>query len=105
MKENYRTPKIEEFIQGFEFEIAQDYRFGIIDLSENNKETSFEYKRFWSPMRVYWKHSPSERVIEKDEEGNTFDFSGEFVNFFKPFDEQSLIDQKLVRVKNQHNVK
>lgn len=56
-------------------------------------------------MRVYWKHSPSERVIEKDEEGNTFDFSGEFVNFFKPFDEQSLIDQKLVRVKNQHNVK
>lgn len=101
--EEYRTPSIEEFVQGFEFEKihTETWGFFILDMSNNSSETIGETKtkKSWIPMKVWWKTNPKERIIEKDEEGNTWDYSGELVNFFKPFDEQDMIDKKLVRVK------
>ena len=101
MEEGYRVPRLEEFVQGFEFEKANDYSFGILDMSEGgNFISSSEKSRIWSPMKVWWKHNPYERIIEPlDNEGNTIEYSGEFLNFFAPFNEQSFIEQELVRVK------
>ncbi len=96
---NYRTPKLEEFVQDFEFEVARDYGFGIMDLS-SNESPKFEKHRIWSPMKVWWKHNPKERIKE-EYNGIVWDISGGMINFFKPFDEQSFIDQRLVRVKIQ----
>ena len=100
----YRTPRLDEFIQGFEFEIAKDSKFCFINTTVSPDENKaaidkIPYIRHWFPMKVWWKHDPEERITEVDSEGNIWNISGKSVNFFKPFDEQSFIDQKLVRVK------
>lgn len=94
---DYRTPKLEEFVQDFEFEVARDYGFAIMDLS-SNESPKFEKQRLWSPMKVWWKNKPEERIRE-EYNGIVCDVSGSMINFFKPFDEQSFINQELVRVK------
>ena len=97
---DYRIPKLEEFVQGFEFEVAQDYKFGFMDFSDVIKPLELsDSNRIWITTKVWWKNNPKERIIEKDINGITWDISGGMVNFFKPFDEESFIKQGLVRVK------
>lgn len=95
----YRVPKIEEFVQDFHFERRHSYSFGFIDFEKGGykKMKSFES---WTPMQVWWKY-PEDAMITSPlgDEGHTITQTGRSINFFKPFDEQSFIDQKLVRVK------
>ncbi len=95
MEEGYRVPKLEEFVQGFEFEVGNDYQWIYIN-SDKLPEPKY---RVWRPAKVWWKANPKEMITEKTENGNIFIYSGYLNNFFKPFDEQSFIDQELVRVK------
>lgn len=78
--EKYRTPTIEEFVQGFEFEVAQDISYGFLDMTDN-KSSEISSSRSWIPTTVTWK---------EDEMSEIWD---------KPFDEQSYLDQGLIRVK------
>lgn len=115
MEEGYRIPTIEEFVQGFEFEVAKDNKYVWMDTVDDNgkiiKETDEESrKRFkekmdasplirtWRPSKVWWKRDPHE-IITREVDGITYSYPGAINNIYKPFDEQSFIDQGLVRVK------
>lgn len=91
----YRVPKLEEFIEGFEFEIRNDYVIHI-----NNKRHPYHT---WTNGKVWWKKDPTKFYTDNLPNGGTLTQSGYFINWFKPFDEQSFIDQKLVRVKINNN--
>lgn len=102
MEEGYRVPRLEEFVQGFEFEVAKDTRFFILDLSagaDNSAQFNQPFTRHWLSGKVWWKHPPENRIIERSIDGTTLNISGYMVNFFKPFDEAEYIRQGLVRVK------
>lgn len=99
MEDGYRIPRLEEFIQGFEFEVAIDYKFGHIDFSTDPAIGDFTSYREWKPCKVWWKHDPNEFIAETDGEGNKLTIIGSAINFFKPFDEEAYIEQELVRVK------
>jgi hypothetical protein len=99
----YRVPELSEFVQEFEFELAKDSRLIWIDnnlsLEENKAHNDLiQFKRMWYPCKVNWMYDPKER-IEVKHDGHMFNLSGATMNFFKPFDEESFIKQKLVRVK------
>lgn len=96
MDKEYRIPKLEEFVQGFEFELASDC--GFCFLEPGHRLTFPEMKRFWNKSKVTWMLPPNE-IITRKVGDKTWSAKGSTLNFFKPFNEQSLIDQGLVRVK------
>ena len=97
MEEGYRVPRLEEFVQGFEFEVKHTSRYAIIDLTTG--ESSFgEPYHFWTEGKVWWMKE-SKMVTTESEEGFKVTYNQAMDNFFKPFDEQGYIDQELVRVK------
>lgn len=99
MEAGYRVPKIEEFVQGFEFEVAHEYSFGVMDMTNGGTcQMGLPFK-IWEPCKVWWKEDPNKRIVQELGSGSTIEFSGATMNFFKPFDEQMYIDQELVRVK------
>lgn len=102
--EGYRVPTIDEFVQGFEFEIAKDLEFLILDFSDNTKSKSLGKFRIWEPAKVWWKGDLKNRIIFTDDEGFNWNLPSPNI-FCKPFDEQSMIDQKLVRVKIKNDEK
>lgn len=98
----YRVPKLEEFIQGFEFEQKHTYSFGFIDF-ENNKFIKGKEFISWLPNKVWWKYPEDDMITTELDNGHTLTQMGRSINFFKPFNEQLFIDQKLVRVKIRRN--
>jgi hypothetical protein len=100
MNNKYRIPELKEFVQGFKFERAVDYEFGIL-----GQLNPFKKKRIWIKCEVWWKLKPDEIISKKDDYGNMWIYNGFTNNFFKPFDEESFIKQKLVRVKNEQQRK
>jgi len=93
----YRTPLEEEFIQGFEFEVRNDYKFGFIDFSDEKKTMEVVSKSIiWTPCKVTWKKTEF-TTVKKD--GYTYHISPEVNNFFEPFDVKSYLEQGLIRVK------
>ena len=90
MEAGYRIPKLEEFVQGFEFEVASEYSFGVMDMTNGGTCQMGAPFKIWNPGKVWWKEDPNKRIIE---------FTGATMNFFKPFNEQMYIEQELVRVK------
>lgn len=95
----YRVPKLEEFVQGFKFQKKNSYRFMLIDFANDKTIKSKEYHD-WVDCEVWWKH-PEDAWITSPigNEGHTITQKGSSINWFKPFDEQSYINQKIVRVK------
>ncbi len=102
MKEEYRTPTIDEFVQGFKFELRKDYSFNFLNFTESQKtvyEKVSDYS-IWIPCEVWWKAKENEIITQTDKiSGNTLTITGRANNFFKPFDEESFIKQGLIRVK------
>ncbi len=103
MEQGYRVPKLEEFVQGFEFEVANIIGIMLLDFSGKQQDQIYPYKKIWSKSKVTWKGDSSEIITEKflDDSGQECKlmYKGAFRNLFQPFDEQSYIDQELVRVK------
>ena len=96
--EGYRVPTIDEFVQGFEFEVCKEMK--LIHLGMTQKQiNSIPYSKVWTPMKVNWKYDPKILITRTLDNGMKVTTTGSFENFFKPFDEQLMIDQKLVRVK------
>jgi hypothetical protein len=94
----YRIPKLEEFVQGFEFEVKNSCRYAIIDLSTG--ESSFgEPQHFWTEGKVWWMKESKWISVFDEDSGVTITYNQAGDNFFKPFDEKSFIEQGLVRVK------
>ena len=90
---NYRIPDISEFKQGFEFEYLdkRDYKFVIIDFSNNCKikeETPYHVEE-WLANKVTWKRDPKER-FEFEEEGINWNVSGSYLNFFTQWDDDKI---------------
>ena len=110
MKE-YRIPKIEEFVQGFKYQIAQDIRMIIWSPSNGVTEESPE-KRIWHDREVYWMGEPKELHTTKfkhfvetvygiKEETSTLTVDGPTYDFFyrsAPYNIKSLLEQGLIRV-------
>lgn len=97
MEEGYRIPDISEFKQGFEFELRHDYKFGLLDLA-TNELTNEVRSSVWSDCKVWWMHEPNEMVTEEID-GYKISVTGATLNFGKPFDEKSFLEQGLIRVK------
>jgi len=96
----YRTPTADEFVQGFEFERANDYGYIIAYFSNpTTKVEDISTTRIWTKSKVWWEHPPKEKVTEVFPNGVSVTMEGSTINFFKPFDVQSFIDQGLIRVK------
>lgn len=98
--DKYRIPKIEEFVQGFEFEVAHDYNWCILNLS-NIKEPKVKgpMNRCWIPCKVWWMEPEDKLITEKMKDGSTLTVKRSFYNFFKPFNEKAYLEQGLIRVK------
>lgn len=97
MENKYRTPKIEEFVQGFEFELRKDYKFIVLNFESNKSEATQEYSE-WVPCKVWWKMDENARITDTYD-GYSVTITGLTNNFFKPFDEESFLKQGLIRVK------
>jgi len=80
--EEYRTPKIEEFVQGFEFEVRNDIGFMILDLSGEKKPETISKSIIWVPNKVTWKATEC-KTEERD--GIKYHISPGVINFFEPF--------------------
>lgn len=96
IEEGYRIPTIDEFVQGFKFELRKDYSFGFITLGKGYEKVK-DYS-IWTECEVWWK-SEEKWITQSYEDGTKFTMSGSTNNFFKPFDEKSFLDQGLIRVK------
>ena len=94
----YRIPKLEEFVQGFKFELAKDYSFLILDFTTTEKPEETKYRE-WVECEVWWKEDEDKLITQTYKNGDTFTFSGRTNNFFKPFNEESFLKQGLIRVK------
>lgn len=102
MEEGYRIPAIDEFIQGFEFEVV-DWTVPTGIFFFNPKMGHLEHFKFqenkvWKPMQVTWMNDPNADVIEKIGDF-TIHTKGSVLNFFQPFDVESYLKQGLIRVK------
>lgn len=97
MEEQYRIPTIDEFIQGFKFEVRRDYRFGFLNLEESTFDGGKEYS-IWDLTEVWWGCNPDDVVTYNDADYK-ISLTGRTVNFFKPFDVESFLKQGLIRVK------
>jgi len=102
MEEGYRIPTAEEFVQGFKFEQAHDTRMVIIDLSKPARKDDTPFTRHWTESEVWWDCKPDE-FVEYNWYAGKIKLKGSTVNFFKPFDVESYINQGLVRVKIDGN--
>jgi len=78
--DNYRIPKLEEFVQGFEFEVAHDFTYGFLDVS-NDKPSVLSHSRIWIPRKVTWKTDKMSEIWDC------------------PFNVESFLEQELIRVK------
>lgn len=91
---NYYTPAVSEFIQGFEFEILEhrSYTMGMLDLGLNSfgDAYSIEYND-WVPTKVWWKHEPKEMITYKYDDCD-ITVSGYTVNWFSPYSDERLIE-------------
>lgn len=102
----YRTPSIEEFVQGFTFEYLEETTSGMmfIDNTKDKQEPiSLKTYRDWVEVTVWWKNPPNQIITETYEDGTRISTTGSFRNFFAPFtDEQleSLIKESKIRVKD-----
>jgi hypothetical protein len=97
MKESeYRIPKLEEFVQGFEFEVRNDYKFVMLDLSEEKKPEILSESIIWNKWTVTWKETEW-KTEERD--GMKYHISPEVINFFEPFCVKSFLERGLIRVK------
>lgn len=95
----YRIPKEEEFVQDFEFEVASDHKYGFLDFSaESVGFEEIESYRVWSKSKVWWMNEPT-KVITSKKGDIEISCLGSFINFFKPFNVKSFIEQGLIRVK------
>ena len=97
-KENnkYRIPLLNEFVQGFKYELKKTYSFGFI---ENGRyEKSKEWNK-WIEGEVWWMHPDDAIITSQMPNGGTLTMIGRFVNFGKPFNIESYLKQGLLRVK------
>ena len=109
MTENnkYRTPTVEEFVQGFEFEYYDNtsHRMVMLDFSNGTSKDLTERKYVgWVKRKVDWKNSPGEKLVgeyyQDDGSKAYLHFSGAIANFFNrsPYDDmQKLIDDGRIR--------
>lgn len=77
--DKYYTPDITEFVKGFEYELKHTYRYGLLDLTGNNKS------EFSEPVDIWSKH-----ILEKDWDENYF---------FNPFDLKTYLKNKIIRAR------
>jgi hypothetical protein len=77
MESKYYTPELKEFVKGFEYEVKHTYRYGMLDLTDNNNS------EFSEPVDIWSKHT-----LEKDWDENYF---------FNPFDLNTFIKNKTIR--------
>ena len=96
IKKEYRIPTIDEFIQGFEFEVRHDYKIQMLDLSGETKPETISESIVWAPSKVTWKAT---EWITEEKNGMKYHISPGVINFFEPFDVESFLEQGLIRVK------
>lgn len=98
--EGYRVPALEEFVQGFEFEYAYDsyLTVPVVDEAGNNTLKFTKNPRTWVKASVTWKHDPNTIVTSKVGE-YTVHALGSVLNFFEPFNVESMLAQGFIRAK------
>lgn len=69
--ENYYTPKYEELVKGFEYEVKHTFKAGFLDLANPENTDLKEY--------IVW----SKHTLEKDWEEGSFDNSFDLKPFLK----------------------
>lgn len=108
----YRTPNIEEFHQGFKYQIAHDQQMVIWD-AKNGVTEEFEKTRIWFDRVVFWMGEPKDSFTEEfthyvdtpygsKEQTSTITVDVPTYDFFyrrAPFNIESMLEQKLIRVK------
>ena len=97
MKE-YRIPKIEEFVQGFKYQVAHDQGMIIWDPATKSNVKS-EMSRIWFDREVYWMCAPKEFHTEKYGE-NTVTIDSNTYDFFyrtEPYVIEDMLEQGLIR--------
>ncbi len=105
-EKGYRIPKIEEFVQGFKFEVDKS----ILEQPNNLFFKKFE-GREWKEIEVYWK-PPIEKVLRwdgiVDKECIAEDIEGTFIGTtiqdctdeFEPFSIEYYLNRGFIRVKD-----
>lgn len=98
--DGYRIPALEEFVQGFEFEVVDWTQPTGMFIPQGKGEAiqTHSFPKQWKPMKVTWMHDPNADVVIQTGE-YTIHAKGSFVNFSKPFDVESWLTQGLIRVK------
>jgi len=102
MEAGYRKPKIEEFVQGFKFEVLITHSFGFIFLGEDRSKDLKETKTTWEKVEVWWKNEPDALITQTTDDGETITATGAFMNFFAPYSDkqlEKLLEEDKVRVK------
>ncbi len=69
------------------------------DFNKQLDKNRYITKDNWINSKVWWKEKEDKLITEISDEGIELTYTGYFNNFFKPFDEQSYINQGLIRVK------
>lgn len=101
--DKFKTPKLENFYQGMKYQVAHDVSFMIWDAKTGVTEESGS-NRFWLDREVYWMGDSVESHTECSEYGCVTVDSPTYDYFYRtaPFNIESMIEQKLIRVKDNY---
>lgn len=102
MEKGYRIPKESEFVQGFEYEVKESYKFGILYFNSKGEKSNIQMSKepyeVWNKGIVSWKSTKPSSHTDKD--GYTVHIMPEVNNFFVPFDVKAYLEQGLLRAKD-----
>lgn len=98
MDDGYRIPTEDEFVQGFEYEVRNEYSIVIMDLQKGEVSERSAPSYTWTKGKVFWKKEPKVITV-KMENSATLTYDQSLDNFFEPFNVASFLEQGLLRTK------
>lgn len=94
MEEGYRLPRIEEFVDGFEYQVKKTYRWMTLGAEQEVIPVLETWEK--GTWRVY---DDNKFYTETMSNGGTLTMSGRFMNFTAaPFVPESFIEQGIIRI-------